>query len=164
MSRGKSKRQGKKRRDRRRGLYKTLRQRVKKNFPHQKVSVGPPSGGVKMSEVLEEFVEPYRELVETEEAYWKLLTTAIVAWNVTLFPEKDRLSRLDELVITLPEDVREDGRQLIEELMVRKERFFSQYRRMIIDFEVADTAGEWHLSVMSTAGPVSRETKVLRWK
>jgi len=60
--------------------------------------------------------------------------------------------------------VREDGRQLIKELMVRKERFFSQYRRMIIDFEVADTGGEWHLSVMSTADPVSRETKVLRGK
>jgi len=157
MSRRKSKRRKNKRRGRPRGLQKVLRQRVKENFPHQKVIIGPASDGIKMSEVLEEFVEPYRKFAETEEAYQKLLTTAIVAWNVTLFPEKDRLSRLDELVIILPEDVREDGRQLIEELMVRKERFFSQYRRLIIDFEVADTGGECHVSVMSTAGPVSRE-------
>lgn len=154
MSRGKSKKRKKKCRDRRRGLQNALRRRVKENFPHQEVIIGPPKNGIKMSEVLEEFVEPYRKFAETKEAYRKLLTTAIIAWNVTLFPEKDRSSRLEELVVTLPEDVRKDGRQIIEELMVRKERFFSQHRRMIIDFEVADTGGEWHLSVMSTAGPV----------
>jgi hypothetical protein len=154
MSRGKSKRREKKRHDRRRGLQNSLRQRVKENFPHREVIVGPASDGIKMSDVLEEFVEPYREFVKTQEAYRKLLTVALVAWNVMLFPEKDRLSRLDEVVVTLPEYVREDGRQIIEELMVRKERFFSQHRRMIIDFDVADTGGQWHLSVMSTPGSV----------
>jgi len=118
------------------------------------VVIGPTSDGIKMSDVLEEFVEPYQQFAETKDAYRKLLTTAIVAWNVMLFPEKERSSRLDELLGTLPERVRKDGRQIIEELMVRKERFFSQYRRMIIDFEVEDTGGEWHLSVMSMAGPV----------
>lgn len=154
MSRGKSKRRQKRRCDRQRGLQKSLRQRVKENFPHQKVIVGPTSDGIKMSDVLEEFVEPYRQFAETKQAYRKLLTVAIVAWNVTLFAEKDRPSTLDELLVTLPERVRKDGREIIEELMVRKETFFSQHRRMIIDFEVADTGGEWHLSVMSTAGSV----------
>ena len=116
--------------------------------------VGPTSDGIKMSDVLEEFVEPYRQFAETEDAYRKLLTAAIVAWNVTLFAEKDRPSRLDQLLLTLPEDVREDGRQIIEELMVRKQRFFSQHRRMIIDFEVAGTPGDWHLLVMSMAHSV----------
>jgi hypothetical protein len=128
--------------------------RVKENFPNKKVIVGPTSDGIKMSDVLEEFVEPHRQFVETKEAYRKLLMAAIVAWNVTLFPEKDRLSRLDQLLVTLPEDAREDGRQIIEELMVRKEKFFSQHRRMIIDFELADSGGQWHLSVMSTPGPM----------
>lgn len=128
--------------------------RVKENFPNKKVIVGPTSDGIKMSDVLEEFVEPYRQFVETKEACWKLLAVAIVAWNATLFPEKDRLSRLDELIVTLPEDAREDSRQIIEELMVRKEKFFSQHRRMIIDFELADSGEQWHLSVMSTPGPM----------
>jgi len=154
MSRGKSKRWEKKRRDHRRGPQKTFIQRIKEKFPDQKVIVGPTSDGIKMSDVLEDFVEPYRQFAETKEAYWKLLSIAIIAWNATLIPEKDRLSRLDELLVALPEDAREDGRQIIEELMVRKEKLFSQYRRMIIDFELANTAGQWHLSVMSTAGPV----------
>ena len=92
MSQGKSKRREKKRRDRRRGLQKALGRRVKENFPHQKVSVGPLSDGIKMSDVLEEFVEPYLEFAETEEAYRKLLSVAVVAWNVALFPEKGQPS------------------------------------------------------------------------
>jgi len=107
-----------------------------------------------MSDVLEEFVEPYRQFAETEDAYRKLLMLAIVAWNVTLFAEKDRLSSLDELLATLPEEAREDGREIIRELMARKQRFFSQHRRMIIDFELTGTAEDWHLSVMSTAHSV----------
>ena len=35
--------------------------------------IGPASDGIKMSEVLKEFVEPYRKFAETEEAYRKLL-------------------------------------------------------------------------------------------
>ena len=114
---------------------------------------GPTSDGIKLSDVLEDFVEPYEQFAETKEAYRKLLTAAMVAWNVMLFPETDRSSRLDELLGTLPENVRDDGRQVIEELMVRKERFFSQHRRMILDVEVEDTKSKRHLSVMSTASP-----------
>ena len=65
-----------------------------------------------------------------------------------------RSSSLDDLLARLPKNVRKDGKQIIEELMVRKERFFSQYKRMILDFEVTDTGDGWHLSVMSSADPV----------
>jgi len=152
MSRSKPKTSKKRRRDRRRGSRKILKQRTREKFPQMKVVDGPASDGVSMSEVLEQFIEPYRYLADTEKAYRKLLTTAITAWNVALFPEKERSSRLDELLAALPRDVREDDRQSIEELMVRKERFFSQYRRMIVDFELADGGDKWHLSVMSVAG------------
>ena len=123
-------------------------------FPHQEVIVGPPNDGIKMSEVLEEFVKPYREHAETEEAYRNLLAVAVVAWNVMLFHEKERLPMLDELLLILPKDERELGIEIIEKLMVRKERFFSEYRRMIIDFEVGDIGREWHLSVISMPVPV----------
>ena len=154
MSQLTAKRQRKKRRDHRLSLQNAFRRRVKERFPNQKVITGPTGDGTKMSEVLEEFVEPYLQFAETKEAYQKLITTAIVAWNVMLFPEKDRSSSLDELLATLPKNVRKDGKQVIEELMVRKERFFSQYKRMIIDFEVTDTGNGWHLSVMSAADQV----------
>ena len=153
VSQKRTKRQKKKRRDRRQDLQKALKRRFEKKFPNRKVVTGPTSDGIKMSDVLEDFVEPYMQFAETKEAYQKLLTTAVVAWNVMLFPEEERSSMLDELLGTLPEDVRNVGRQSIEELMVRKERFFSQYRRMIIDFEVRDTGNKWRLAVISLADP-----------
>ena len=155
MSRGKSKKRVKKRRDKqRRGFSEALKRRVMEKFPQQEVIVGPPNDGIKMSDVLEEFVKPYREHAETEEAYRNLLAVGVVAWNVMLFPEKERLSMLDEFLLILPDDIREVGRETIKELMVRKERFFSQYSRMIIDFELADIGREWHLSVISMHDPV----------
>ena len=102
MSRNKTKRRLKKYRDRRRNMSKALKRRFEEKFPDLKVITGPTSDGVKMSEVLEEFVEPYEQYAETKEAYRKLLTTALVAWNVMLFPEKERSSKLDELLTTLP--------------------------------------------------------------
>jgi len=157
MSRKKTKRRLKKYRSRRRSLGQSLKKRFAKRFPDSEVISGPTSDGVKMSEVLERFVDPYEQYAETEEAYRKLLTTALVAWNVMLYPEKHRSYRLDELLTTLPENVREEGRQVIQELMVRKERFFSQYKRMIVDYEVADIGSKKHLSVMSMASPARDE-------
>jgi hypothetical protein len=54
-----------------------------------------PHGIEKMSEILLRFVEPYMELVTTDEALEKLLTVAIVAWNAAMLPpnERARLSR-----------------------------------------------------------------------
>ena len=155
MPRGKSKRRKKKRRDeRRRTLQRRLKRRVRKNLPDQKVLVGPPRDGVKMSEVLEQFVEPYMEYAETEDAYRKLLGIAIVAWNVALLPDKERQSDLDDVLVNLPAEVRDDGKKIAEELMERKERHFSHYRRMILDFEIEDAGDKWHLSVISMATPV----------
>jgi len=146
----KSKKRAKKRRDKKKtGVSMALKRRVMEKFPHQEMILGPPDDGIKMSAVLKEFVKPYREQAETKEAYWKLLVVAAIAWNATLFPETERQSQLDELLLALPEDIREAGREIIEELIVRKEKFFSQYRRLIIDFELADLGKNWHLSVVS---------------
>ena len=61
-----------------------------------------------MSEVLWEFVAPYMPLAPEREAVEKLLTLAIAAWNVTLFPVAERAQRLHELSTTLPAEARTD--------------------------------------------------------
>jgi hypothetical protein len=48
------------------------------------------SSGEKMSEVLEEFIEPYVESATTPEAYDKLIALAIIAWNAALLEETER--------------------------------------------------------------------------
>ncbi|MHC4619377.1 MAG: hypothetical protein ACYTEQ_16650 [Planctomycetota bacterium] len=106
--------------------------------------------GVKMSEVLKAFVAPFRNLAETEEALQRLLATAIAAWNIALFPAKEREAHIQKVLEVLPQDVRADGRMIIGDLIERKEEHFSEYKRMIIDYEVTDTGQDYHLIVIST--------------
>jgi len=151
VSRRNSKKREKRRRaQRRRTAEETLSRRVKSQFGNQEVTIVPPHDGVKMSKVLERFVEPYQKFAETEDAYRKLLAMALIAWNTALFPKRERSTSIKEVLVAMPEDLRDDGNQIIQDLMARKDKFFSQYRRMILDYELVDTGGSLHLSVVST--------------
>ena len=75
---------------RKRDAAARLNRRVRQQFPDKKVTVDETYDGVKMSEVLKEFVAPFRYLAETKEAFLKLLATAVTAWNIALFPAKGR--------------------------------------------------------------------------
>lgn len=112
-----------------------------------------PSGEAKMSEVLTAFVEPYLESAHTEEAYRKLLAIAIVAWNTALLPEEDQQDIVDEALETMPatsEQVKTDLREIVNMLIARKKAYFSEYKRMIVDFELTDRGEDYYLSVAST--------------
>jgi hypothetical protein len=79
-----------------------------------------------------------------------LLATAVVAWNAALCSAKERKTYVDKILEALPEEARADGRAAISELVERKERHFSEYKRMIIDYEVTDRGKDYHLMVVST--------------
>ena len=107
----------------------------------------------KMSEVLWEFLAPYMPLAPDREAVEKLLAMAIAAWNVTLFPVGERAQRLRELSTTLPAEARTDFLELIQEMMIRKERYFAQNTRYILNYELTERRGSYHLNVLSTLPP-----------
>ena len=125
-------------RSKRRAASKAFAKRMKKNFPGREVVVSSGRDGIKMSEVLEEFVEPYSDSVETEDVYRKLLTLAVFAWNLTLLPDQDKDFGLGELLESLSEEEGDDVRRIIEGMMFRKQRFFPQHNRMIVGFELTD--------------------------
>ena len=111
-----------------------------------------PKGISKMSEILEEFAEPYYEFAITYGQRKKLFETAMLAWNLCLIPEDDRVSSLAKLIeqeISDDED-REDFKQIVSELMVRKLTYFADVRRTIVEFQLADHGHAFHLSVVST--------------
>ena len=112
-----------------------------------------PSGEVKMSEVLMAFVEPYIESANTEEAHRKLLMLAIVAWNAALLPEEDQQDIVDKAVKAIPAAswaMRAYMKSFMSELIERKKTYFSEYTRMMLDFELTDMGEGYHLSVAST--------------
>jgi hypothetical protein len=148
------------------------RKRTQKRFAglKRKLEQGPlrgqriliePSGEEKMSEVLTDFVEPYLEFADTDEAHRKLLTLAVMAWNASFLPEEEQqelINRvLDAGIPTGNEELKTGLKEIVNTLIVRKKLYFSGYRRKIIDYDLTDMGRNHHLSVASTLeGPSSR--------
>jgi hypothetical protein len=92
-----------------------------------------------------------------QEAYRKLLTVAMVAWNATLLSKEERQKMIDQVIGALPQDdpqLQEDTGAIMADLIERKERRFAQNRRTIVDFELVGRGKDFHVSVISTAEPL----------
>lgn len=105
---------------------------------------------VSTSQAFGAFVEPYAELADTEEAYLALLNLAMMAWNAALLPEEGREELLEEALGKFPRGFREEGAQVVRELMARKEQLFPENRHLILDFEIVDTGERGRLVAVST--------------
>ncbi len=109
------------------------------------------SGGAeKMSEVLMEFLEPYTKHWKTEEDLRKLLTLGIVAWNAALVTGSTRDELIQSTSEVIPPELRQGLRSILDEMIQRKESYFANNKRMIIDYELTMGPAGPYLSVIST--------------
>jgi hypothetical protein len=116
-------------------------------------------GGIKMSEVLEEFVEPFAHLIEDDErlrnkeAYRNLFMLGTLAWNAALRPMEEREEMIaDALSNSLAAEsqwMQMQCRQIVDELVARKFKHFAEYKRPILEFVLEDRGNTYHLSVIS---------------
>ena len=97
---------------------------------------GEMFGLEKMSEVLVEFARPYGRLPTSEAGYQMLYTLAALAWNAALFPPSEREQKLAELFQKAGEDLPNESRLIIRDLIDRKERYFAEYTRTITNCQV----------------------------
>lgn len=114
-----------------------------------------PPGVEKMSEVLLRFIRPYERRATSEEDYQKLIGVATVAWNATLLPPHERQAALDTSLQRWFPEHRNDLELVIKELIHRKERYFRDYSRLIVHYQVTMIEDYVHLRVAST--PVAGE-------
>jgi len=109
--------------------------------------------GVKMSEVLGEFVEPLADDVPDAEAYRRLVTLGVLAWNVALTPEPRRQEMIDDMLgkglTAESREARATCEEIVDWLIVRKQRYFAAYTRPILKFTVEDRGDHYYLMVMS---------------
>jgi hypothetical protein len=110
-------------------------------------------GGVRMSDVLDQFVEPFEEHIDDVDAYRRLLMLGVLAWNAALMPESKQQQMVDDVI---HEGLREESRYvqaackgIVNQLVERKKMYFAEYTRPIIDFMVEDTGDNYHLTVTS---------------
>ena len=139
----------------RRGTNKMVERLEESGMGKYKIIYDP--GGVKMSEVLSDFVEPYEHVADSEDALRKLLAVALVAWNTALMSEEAQAESLEKFAQTLPDDAAEDFYAIVEEMIERKNSYFSEYTRFILDYELTDLGDEYHLSVISTPNIDSKD-------
>ena len=115
-----------------------------------------PAGREKMSEVLDDFVQPYYNLIgdDTLESRRKMLTLAVAAWNVTLLPEDQQEEQIDSLIEKgmpgLSRDDKKAARSLIQSMIDWKQSQFADNKRFIMSFELTETQEGYHLAVAST--------------
>ena len=144
---------------RRKAARMTLFQRARNHLPDAEVILANLPAGPKMSEVLGELVRPFRDSAETLHSYKVLMMMGSLAWNATLVPAGERIALIEKVLGPLPEADRPIGAQLLNDLMLRKDRLFPENRRMIIDCEVTDDGAVWHLQVVSSMQAVRSAPK-----
>jgi hypothetical protein len=119
-----------------------------------------PKGQVKMSEVLETFIEPYLEETRGYEQQQMLLQIAVIAWNIAVMPEAEKQPALKEFLNLTVQNkdplAQKEMQSLIEELIARKEELFPNNQRYIMDFQLEDAGDQFHLSVASTPAPTQQ--------
>jgi hypothetical protein len=122
-------------------------------MPRRSRVVRTPAGQEKMSEVLEEFVAPYRDQTDSEDAFRALLHLGMLAWNAAMLPEDERQDVVEELLregfSSAPKKVQAEAREIVENLIRRKQEHFAANQRPIVSFELTDTGSEYRLFVAS---------------
>ena len=107
-----------------------------------------------MSDVLEDFVDPYWDMADDADALRKLLSLAVLAWDAALLPEPKRQAMIDDTLgagfSRASEADRAQAREFVELMVKRKLEHFPDNRRAIISFTLTDTGTGYHLSVASS--------------
>ena len=106
----------------------------------------------KVSAMLQEIIEPYRRDANNFSEYRKLVTLAIIAWNIANIPLDQMLTSLDHHLDQLPRMTateREDLRQITLDLVQRKIKLYPEVQHPIVNFEITQTQNKYHLAIAS---------------
>jgi hypothetical protein len=105
----------------------------------------------KMSDVIHRFAEPLRD--ENGDVPPNMIRFAILVWNASLLPKDKQEEAFRDIIKALPGNVRglrEGALSTISILLERKEKYFSDNKRVIIDYDITETEDMLNLNVIST--------------
>ncbi len=126
-----------------------VRMAKERSIPTSSVIV-EPKGMDKMSEILIDFADPLLELADNEKA---MLTLAMAAWNIAIFPEKDREAKIDEFVTKCfpPDDPQalEKISAIVGMMVLRKLKLYPDNERILLGYEIIESEDKRMLNVMS---------------
>ncbi len=110
-----------------------------------------PSGAEKMSDVIHRFAEPLQD--EDGDVPPNMIRFAILVWNASILKKGEREKIIKDIENVLPdpdEEMREIMISIIDMLLERKEKHFSDNKRCILDYHITETDNSVDLDVVST--------------
>ena len=105
----------------------------------------------KMSDVILRFAEPLKD--EYGIVPSNMIRFAILVWNASVLPKSNQEEMIQEITKVLPEpdeEMREIMMSIIHDLLERKEKYFSDNKRFIVDYNIRESSRRIHLDVVST--------------
>ncbi|MBD2295164.1 hypothetical protein H6G06_17170 [Anabaena sphaerica FACHB-251] len=109
-----------------------------------------PKDAPKMSKILQEFVSPYIDPVYTLKQRKSLFGLAAIAWNAAVMPTSEIDTFLEKELSKQDTETQQEVKKLIDELIARKYKYFSDIKYFIMDVQVTETKRQYHISVAST--------------
>ena len=108
----------------------------------------PPQLG-RISEAVRQLVEPYRHEADSLDSFKALVALGALAWNFALLPEAERDQYLMDGMRKLDVPDPKMLRNLLQDLIRRKQRLFPHDRRLIVSYEVTLIPEGYHIVVAS---------------
>ncbi len=117
--------------------------------------VSSPPGQEKMSDILENFAEPYLPRPEEDgdlEKFEYVFDLAVIAWNSTIISPSNPLEIQEKLFEQADNPEWElETREVLRSMVERKQEHFPECRRMILNYTLEDRGYDYYLSVMSSS-------------
>lgn len=129
-----------------------LTKRVKKEMGDQ-YSLFSGDFEIKMSEIILHLAEDLLEFATTKSQNKQAITTACLAWNLAvMFDTKKQKEELDKLFDKEVNDPQSqvDLFEIVHSLIQKKNYYYPDISRVIVDFELIDNKNNLHLHVAST--------------
>ena len=126
------------------------RARTSEHFKDTKVIASPP-GTEKMSEVILRFAESLQD--EYGVVSPNMIRFAILIWNASLMPEDTQKQAIQDIAKAVPDADREVQQGMIlaiSVLLERKEKYFGDNKRFIVDYQITESDHRINLNVVST--------------
>ena len=105
----------------------------------------------KMSEVILDFAEPLLRDAPDLESEKTAIAFAIICWNIAILKETGDEKVVEETLGAAGDEAGKELRRFAKEMMERKQSFFADNKKLILDYQFTEEPEGFHLYVVSTA-------------
>ncbi len=110
-----------------------------------------------MSEVILDFAKPLLDECDDEESEKSAIGLAILIWNASLFPKKDRDKEIQKIISgTIPANDISDlaaMKHYVNMLLERKKKYYPNNKKFIVNYQFSVSRNSRRLDVASTLSP-----------